>query len=87
MTIRKFGLVYLEAVSWQLKTNAERAAADAYRQSIAVAVGGEVRDSSSSKNVYVGSGCMTVEHLQCHDDAVFDAIERLIQQFRELEGQ
>ena len=87
MTIRKFGWVYLEAVSWQLKTNAERAAADAYRQSIAAAVGGEVRDSSSSKNVYVGSGCMTVEHLQCHDDAVFAAIEQLIQQFREMEGQ
>jgi hypothetical protein len=85
MTIRKEGLVKLEALSWQLKTNAEHAMADAYRQSIAAAVGGEVTDATSSKNVYVGSAIMTVEHLQRHEDAVFDAIERLIQQFQELE--
>jgi hypothetical protein len=85
MTIRKLGWVQVEAVSWQMKTNAEHVLADAYRQSIADAVGGEINDSKSSKNVFVGSGIMTVEHLQLHEDAVFDAIEQLIQQFQELE--
>lgn len=56
-----------------------------YRQSIATALGGEVRDQSKAKNVYVGPGIMTVEHLQCHDDDVFDAIAQFLQKFRELE--
>lgn len=73
------------AVSWQLKTDVEHALANQYRQNLATALGGEVRDQSKAKNVYVGPGIMTVEHLQCQDDHVFDAIEQFLQKFRELE--
>jgi hypothetical protein len=87
MTFAKEGTISLDAVSWQLKTDVEHAFANEYRQSIATALGGEIREQSKIKNVHVGclSAIMTVNDLRLNEDAVVDAIERLIQQLRELE--
>jgi hypothetical protein len=85
MTFSKDGPISLDAVSWQLKTDVEHALANEYRQTIATALGGEIREQSKVKNVYVGSKIMTANDLRLNEDAVVDAIERLIQQLRELE--
>jgi hypothetical protein len=88
MTFSKEGTISLDAVSWQLKTDVEHALANEYRQSIATALGGEIREQSKIKNVYVGclSAIMSVNDLRRSEDAVVAAIERLIQQLREVES-
>jgi hypothetical protein len=89
INIRKTGRIKFEALSWQLQTEAELAVADTYRQSIADAVGGEVRgfrsNSSNGRNVWIGDNLITVDDLRQHEDSLVDAVERLLHQFHELE--
>jgi hypothetical protein len=89
INILKTGRIKFEALSWQLQTEAELATADAYRQSIADAVGGEVRglrsNSSNGRNVWIGDKLIAVDDLRQHEDVFMDAVERLLHQFHEWE--
>lgn len=85
INIRKSGRIMFEALSWQLQTEAELAVADAYRQSIADALGGEVRGSSSGRNVWINDKLIFVDDLCQHEDEFVNAVERLFHQFHELE--
>ena len=85
INIRKLGRVTFEAFSWQLQTEAEHALASAFRQSIADAVGGEVRGNSNAENVWVADRVINVDDLRQHEDTFVDSVERLLHQFHELE--
>lgn len=85
INIRKSGRIKFEALSWQLQTEAELTMADAYRQSIADALGGEVRGSSSGRNVWIYDRLIFVDDLCQHEDEFVNAVERLLHQFHELE--
>lgn len=85
MTIRKHGWVYLDAVSWKFKTTEELALVNAYRQSIAEAVAGEVREDKNS-NVYVRNCMITVEDLQRFEDAIIKAVDCFVRNLRALEA-
>jgi len=85
LNIRKLGMVMVDPVSWKMKTKAERAVAMTYKQRIATAVGGKLRNTSNEQNVYVGNRVMTVEDLQLHEAACIDAIERFLHDYQQLE--
>lgn len=85
INIRKYGRVVLEALSWQLRTEAEKALAYEFRQKIAGMLGGEVRGSDTSQNVWIDDRVINIEDFSSHEDDLIQAVESLIAAFQDLE--
>lgn len=85
INIRKLGRIMLEALSWQLRTEAEHALASEFRQSIATLLGGEVRGTGNGQNVWIADRAINIDDVRSHEDAFIQAIERLVVAFRDLE--
>jgi hypothetical protein len=85
INIRKSGMVMVDPISWQMKTETERAIAAAYKNRIAAAVGGELRTTANEQNVCIGGRILTVEELRHHEDACVEAVKLLLQEFQEQE--